>query len=55
LPGWKVNTSNARKARELPRDARRYIKRLEGLIGCQFHVISIGPRREQSIIRKKVI
>jgi adenylosuccinate synthase len=55
LPGWKVNTSDARKAGQLPRNARRYIRRLEELIGCPFHVISIGPRREQSIIRKKVI
>lgn len=55
LPGWKVGTSNARKARELPRNARRYVRRLEELIGCRFHVISIGPRREQSIVIKNVI
>jgi len=55
LPGWKAGTSNARKARELPRNARRYVRRLEELIGCRFHVISIGPRREQSIVIKNVI
>jgi len=55
LPGWKAGTSNARKARELPRNARRYVSRLEELIGCRFHVISIGPRREQSIVIKNVI
>jgi len=55
LPGWKVNTSNARKAGELPRNARRYIRRLEELIGCHFHIISIGPRRDQSIVIKNVI
>jgi len=55
LPGWKVNTSNARKAGELPRNARRYVRRLEELIGCHFHVISIGPRRDQSIVIKNVI
>ena len=54
-PGWKVNTSDARKARELPRNARRYIRRLEELIGCRFHIISIGPRREQSIVKKNII
>ena len=55
LPGWKVNTSDARKTRELPRNARKYIRRLEELIGCRFHIISIGPRRDQSIVIKNVI
>jgi adenylosuccinate synthase len=55
LPGWKVNTSDARKAGELPRNALKYIKRLEELIGCRFHIISIGPRRDQSIVIKNVI
>ncbi len=55
LPGWKVNTSEARKSGELPRNALKYIRRLEQLIGCRFHIISIGPRREQSIVIKNVI
>jgi len=55
LPGWKVNTSDARKVGELPRNARKYIKRLEELIGCRFHIISIGPRRDQSIVIKNLI
>ena len=55
LPGWKVNTSEARKSGELPRNALKYIRRLEQLIGCRFHIISIGPRREQSIVIKSVI
>ena len=55
LPGWKVNTSDARKAGELPRNARKYIRRIEELIGCRFHIISIGPRRDQSIVIKNVI
>jgi len=55
LPGWKINTSDARKAGELPSNARKYIRRLEELIGCRFHIISIGPRRDQSIVIKNVI
>ena len=55
LPGWKVNTSDARKVGELPRNARKYIRRIEELIGCRFHIISIGPRRDQSIVIKNVI
>jgi adenylosuccinate synthase len=55
MPGWKASTSNARKAGDLPRNARRYVGRLEELIGCRFHVISIGPRRDQSIVIKNII
>ena len=55
LPGWKTSTTDMREARKLPANARKYIKRLEELIGCPFHIISIGPRREQSIVIKNVI
>jgi adenylosuccinate synthase len=55
LPGWKASTSDVRDAKKLPLNARKYVKRLEELIGCPFHIISIGPRREQSIVIKKVI
>ncbi len=55
LPGWKASTSDVRNAKKLPLNARKYVKRLEDLIGCPFHIISIGPRREQSIVIKKVI
>jgi adenylosuccinate synthase len=55
LPGWKTSTTEMREAKKLPANARKYIKRLEELIGCPFHIISIGPRREQSIVIKNVI
>jgi adenylosuccinate synthase len=55
LPGWKTSTTDMREAKKLPANARKYVKRLEELIGCPFHIISIGPRREQSIVIKNVI
>ncbi len=55
LPGWKSPTSDIRDAKKLPGNAMRYVKKLESLIGCPFHIISIGPRREQSITVKKII
>ncbi len=54
LPGWKTVTSDIREAKKLPANARKYIKRLEELTGCPFHIISIGPRRDQSITIKNV-
>lgn len=53
--GWKTPTTDIRDVKKLPANALRYIKKLEELIGCPFHIISIGPRREQSITVKKII
>jgi len=55
LPGWKATTTDIRNAKKLPANARKYVKRIEDLIRCPFHIISIGPRREQSIVIKNVI
>jgi adenylosuccinate synthase len=55
LPGWKTSTTEARSIKDLPANARKYIRRLEELIDCPFHVISIGPRRDQSIVVEKII
>ncbi len=51
LPGWQVPTSEARKYNQLPAPARRYVDRLEELIGCPVGLISVGMRREQSIFK----
>ncbi|HUT68384.1 MAG TPA: adenylosuccinate synthase [Dehalococcoidales bacterium] len=54
LPGWEKPTSGVRIFKELPTKAQRYIRRLEELIGCQASLISIGQRREQTIVRKSI-
>ncbi len=53
-PGWQKPTESARRFRDLPVKAQRYIRRLEELIGCKASLISIGQRREQTIVRKAV-
>jgi adenylosuccinate synthase len=54
MPGWQKPTDAARKFKDLPANAQRYIKRLEELVGCTAGMISIGKSREQIIIRKEV-
>jgi adenylosuccinate synthase len=51
MDGWMTPTSNIRQYGRLPLAARRYIKRLEKLCSCPVKVISVGPQREQTIIR----
>ena len=50
LPGWKEDIRGARSLEDLPRNAIRYVKRLEALVGVPFFLMSVGPQRQQSII-----
>jgi adenylosuccinate synthase len=52
MPGWETPTGAIRLFKDLPLNARKYIKRLEELIGCPANLISVGQHREQTIVRK---
>ena len=51
MPGWNSNISEIKKYRDLPVDTRRYIERIEKLVGVPVKYISVGAEREQTIIR----
>ncbi|KAB0667444.1 adenylosuccinate synthase [Oryzomonas japonica] len=50
LPGWKSDITGAQTYEDLPQQARDYVKRLEELAGCPIVLVSVGPRRDQTII-----
>jgi len=50
LPGWRSDITGAQSFEELPENARRYVRRLEELAGCQIVMVSVGPRRDQTIV-----
>jgi adenylosuccinate synthase len=50
LPGWKVDVSKVRRLADLPVQARRYVDRLQELLGLPVRIISVGPDREQTIM-----
>ncbi len=54
MPGWQKPTGDIRLFKDLPVNARKYVKRLEELIGCPASHISVGQRREQTIVRKPI-
>jgi len=54
LAGWQTDISGLRRFEELPGEARSYIRRVEELIGCPASVISVGSRREQTIIIRDI-
>ncbi len=55
FPGWKQKTSGLETFEQLPDNAKRYIEGLEKLIGIEIALISTGPDRTQSIIKKDLI
>ena len=50
-PGWKSSTREVRKYKNLPPAARRYIERLEELLGVPIKYISVGSKRDEIIVR----
>lgn len=48
--GWKKHISNCRTWEELPLNAQNYLKRLEELFEIPVSIISVGPKREQTIL-----
>jgi len=54
LRGWQTDTSEVRRLKDLPTQARAYVRRLEELIDCPMDIISVGARREQTIMVRNV-
>jgi adenylosuccinate synthase len=50
LSGWMAPTSRAQSEADLPAKARRYLERLEELIGVPFCMISTGAQRAETIL-----
>ena len=49
LPGWREDLSGMRRWKELPQNARRYLKRLEELLATPIKIVSVGSKRAQTI------
>jgi adenylosuccinate synthase len=52
LPGWQQPTLGVTREADLPEAARRYLARIEEIVGVPIDVISTGPDRDQTIIRR---
>ena len=52
LPGWKEDISQVRRFEDLPRNAQAYVEYLEKAIACPITYISVGPERDQLIVRE---
>ena len=52
MPGWKGTTFGVTREAELPAEARAYLARIEELVDVPIDVISTGPDRAQTIVRR---
>jgi adenylosuccinate synthase len=50
LNGWTEDVSQAESLHDLPRSAVRYLERVQALTGVGIARVSVGPRREQSLV-----
>lgn len=52
LPGWSDDISNVRQLDELPPAARRFLNRLETMVEVPIILVSVGPRRAETMVLK---
>jgi adenylosuccinate synthase len=52
MPGWQESTLGVTEYEKLPANARAYIEKVESLAGVPIDIISTGPDRRETIIRR---
>jgi adenylosuccinate synthase len=52
LEGWKTEIRGMRKISDLPRNAKRYLRRIEELIRTKIIMVSVGEERNETIVIK---
>ncbi|MFZ5520849.1 MAG: adenylosuccinate synthase [Pseudomonadota bacterium] len=50
FPGWSESTAGITRWDELPLNARRYLERVQSLIGAPIDMVSTGPDRDHTIL-----
>ena len=51
-PGWKADLRNARSFKDLPPQARRYVRRIEELTETKVTLVSVVEKRAETILRR---
>jgi adenylosuccinate synthase len=49
FPGWRTSTRGARRMDDLPKACREYLQALARMTGAPISMLSIGPRRENTL------
>jgi len=51
LPGWKTNMTKMQSENEFPEEFNAYLSFIEESLGVKIKIVSVGPDREQTIVR----
>lgn len=51
LPGWKTDMTRMTSEEEFPEEFNAYVDFLEEELGIPVKIVSVGPDREQTIVR----
>ena len=51
LPGWSEDITGVKNYEDLPENARKYLDRLSTVVGKPIKFVSVGPSRDQTIVR----
>jgi adenylosuccinate synthase len=51
VPGFEENVEECKRFDDLPDNARAYIRRIEKFVGVPVVMVSVGPRRDQTVLR----
>ncbi|MGC9326640.1 MAG: adenylosuccinate synthase [Candidatus Hinthialibacter sp.] len=54
LPSWEEDISGVTKFKDLPKAAKDYVKAIENWLDVRVDLISVGPGRDQTIVREKI-
>ena len=52
--GWDESVANARSFDELHENAKKYLNRIEELTDTRISIVSVGPKRSQTIRVKEI-
>ncbi len=54
MSGWMTDITNINTYEDLPENTKKYISKIEELTGVDVCIISVGPDRDQTIIKKEL-
>ena len=52
--GWGEEVAQARTYQELPFNVKKYLARIEEITGVQVSIVSVGPKRDQTIVVQEI-
>lgn len=56
MDGWKLeDVEKAETYEELPENAKKYVEKIEELTGVPADIVSVGPKRSQTFMRKELL